>query len=531
MTYSKAERASLESRATEIFKLVARAAPSEQWEEWLRVPLEHAAVEGNIDLVNALIGAGANVSAESRGRHGRILLESAALGGNVEVVSALLAAGSPPDAAAHAGSHERSALYLAAWARNEDAARRLVAGGANVHFRDDTLGRDALFMAVESCCEELVNDLLAAGANPTTLNGCKNTTPLHLAAKYGSKGMVSALLASGADKDALDRDEISPLMVAVDNCHRTSQCFAFFGGIHLSAETDYLGVIKTLLAAGADVDIRDLEESTVLNRAAERGHIDILDAILRHGADVNAAGGSQRRTALHLAALNGEAGPIGPLIEAGADAELRDWDGLTPLACAAKYSFCEAMRALLKHGANRDVRGNQGDTLLHLSCGEQDEELNAAVDILLRSGADETAVNDDGRTPLELLSLFSGGCSPEDVERARRLLTRAPADRIWRRRCWLVMLYSRAQKASIASCGKVGRGEHEMDAACGREFGSRSKMTRVGHTSGDAGDSLGQIGDGCVTGAGSEDGDLRAVVESLIGLELDGVLRTVLAFL
>ena len=87
------ERASLEGLAGEIFKLVSRRATPEQWSEWLRVPLEHAAADGNADLFNALIGAGANGRAGWRGCEGRTLFDAAAVGGNAEVVSALVAAG------------------------------------------------------------------------------------------------------------------------------------------------------------------------------------------------------------------------------------------------------------------------------------------------------------------------------------------------------------------------------------------------------------------------------------------------------
>lgn len=93
-------RASLqqgEGLASQLFKLVAYGATPEQWEEWLRVPLEHAASRGNLDLVNVLLGAGANGSAGWRGCRGRTLLDAAAVGGNGEVVSALIRAGAEPD--------------------------------------------------------------------------------------------------------------------------------------------------------------------------------------------------------------------------------------------------------------------------------------------------------------------------------------------------------------------------------------------------------------------------------------------------
>lgn len=65
-----------------------------------------------------------------------------------------------------------------------------------------------------------------------------------------------------------------------------------------------------------------------------------------------------------------------------------------------------------------------------------------AVDILLRRGADETAVDNDHRTPAYLIGSRLGeaqGSLAEDFERVRELLANAPADRAWRRRGFLVL--------------------------------------------------------------------------------------------
>ncbi|CAN0210536.1 unnamed protein product, partial [Ectocarpus sp. 12 AP-2014] len=42
------ERSPVHGLECEIFKLVAHSATREQWAEWLRVPLEHAAARGNL---------------------------------------------------------------------------------------------------------------------------------------------------------------------------------------------------------------------------------------------------------------------------------------------------------------------------------------------------------------------------------------------------------------------------------------------------------------------------------------------------
>lgn len=226
-------------------------------------------------------------------------------------------------------------------------------------------------------------------------------------------------------------------------------------------------------------------------------------------------------------------GSIDALIEAGADIEKHTLYGWTPLGAAARHSQRKAMHTLLQHGASPDVQDDQGDSLLHLACRGQVRGLDAAVDLLLRLGADETATNKGGRTPLELLSPTRSDCSPEEIERARLLLARARADRAWRRQYWLVMLRSRASKARTAGRDNGGGGGHGSISVGGRGESEGSNMARGGQAEGGESGVPGPAGNGRVVGAGGDgEGEgLRAVVASLIELELDGVFRTVVGFL
>ena len=105
------------------------------------------------------------------------------------------------------------------------------------------------------------------------------------------------------------------------------------------------------------------------------------------------------------------------------------------------------------------------------------------VDLLLRWGADETAFDDDGETPADALENVREHreCSQDEIERVRLLLDRAPADRAWRRRGWLVMLRSRASRAtndiydSFGSSGSTGR---DVSNAAGGGAGDDRKMAR-----------------------------------------------------
>lgn len=494
------ERTSLEGMEIEIFKLVSSGATGKQWKEWLRVPLEHAAARGNLELFNKLLGAGADGSAGWRGCRGRTLLDAAALGGNMDVVSGLLRIGAQPDVNVMSISGRRSPLYTATTNGNEAIARRLVAAGANVNFEDPIDRWSVLHEAVRGGHGELTDFLLMSRAN-LDARAEDGGTPLHVAADEGFDGIVSILLLRGANKDALDIEGSTSLMGASVRGHAS--------------------VVKALLTAGADLSIRnDTGAYSALDLAAEEGHVAVIDVLLGHGADANARddGGY---TALHTAAEYNQSDAINALVEAGAHVELKSDEGSTPLAVATGRSQLDAMLALREHGATVDVRCDKGNTLLHWACFGRCEGLDAAVDLLLRWGDDETALNEQGRSPADMLheaNVDREGheCSQDEIERARRLLARAPVDRAWRRRSWLVMLRTRASEAREASSGDGGIAARDID--CNNAAGNRPEGEDVN----------GYGGAICSEGAG---GVLDGSKAFLVELGPEGVFRTVVSFL
>ncbi|CAN0062027.1 unnamed protein product [Ectocarpus sp. 8 AP-2014] len=386
--------------------------------------------------------------------------------------------------------------------------------------------------------------MLLSGASPSGRDG-RGTCPLHIAAFHGFNRIVSTLLLGGANKDALDGKCLTPLM--------------------WSSSPGHLSVVRTLLAAGADTNILDTYGRSALDCAAVKGHGDVIEVIAEHGGEVNACD-HDGFTALHAAAQHDHAIAIDTLIKAGADVELKENNGLTPLAFAACNGSCKAMHALFQHGAQVGVRDNEGYTPLHETCWERHEGLEVAVDMLLRWGADETTLNNNGVSPADFLDgrygkvMVHNPAPQAEIDRATLLLSRAPADRAWRRRGWLVMLRSRDSKAREGKCrsssghgdgGEVGgsemaRGEGmtgadydrprttrngaggEVEAGGGEEVPDIAagmlelEMNSVVHTASN---------DACVVGAeGGEEG-LRLEVLLLLGLGLEGVFRTVVGFL
>jgi len=287
---------------------------------------------------------------------------------------------------------------------------------------------------------------------------CTETTELIQAASQGHLPLVETLLANHADVNIIAREGLTALLSA--------------------ALEEHWPVVETLLAAGADPTARLSplwDPVSALDMASQKGQVRIMEAILHLGVDVNEED-EYGAPALFKAAYHDQAGAIDVLIGAGATQR----DGAFSIAC--EWSKSKAMLALLQHGA-------ETKTALHTVCRRSCVNADVAVSLLLRWGADETVL-ESGRTPADLLKFRPNS---DVVERVRLLLARAPADRAWRRRGWLVMLLLRRTKATVDG----------VDFAS-----SRKRQLRV---------------------EGGDD-DLVAVVKTLGGID-DGLFRTVVSFL
>ncbi|CAM9160357.1 unnamed protein product, partial [Ectocarpus sp. 12 AP-2014] len=457
------KRALLEGAELEIFKLLSFGATAEQWAEWLRAPLEHAAARGNLDLVERLLKAGANGGAGWRGCRGRTMLDAAALGGNPDVVATLLAWGCASDVNVVSVSSRRSALHVAAVCGHEAVAKKLIIAGADVNRVDPGDACVSLHVAIEGGHVNMVDNFLMSGACPNSRTRL-GRTPLHLAAASGNNRVVSTLLGSTrTDVDALDNEGYSPLMVASEGGHCST--------------------VEVLLRAGAVMTPRYYTAGahlcmTALDLAAEKGHVGVVEAIVENGGDVRAANTSGF-TALHYA-RRGEV--VNVLLDAGADVSAkpsRELHWATPVLVCAMDNRCEAMVALLKRGGNVNDTSCGGVSALHLACGGLLPGVDRMVDLLLRWGASETAVNDNGRTPSDVLEATAYRVGDpatrhdsltKEMHRARVLLARAPVDRTWRRRCWLVMLRARVEREREAPFSVGGSGSNRTQAKAGRNL-------------------------------------------------------------
>lgn len=124
--------------------------------------------------------------------------------------------------------------------------------------------------------------------------------------------------------------------------------------------------VKILLNKGTPVDIEDPSGYTALHYAARNGRLKICKLLLERGANVNARTRCARATSLHRAASQGHEDVVDFLLKSGADADLLDDDGCTALHRAVLADSVPTCRLLLSK-TNLRVANNAGLTAMQLA--------------------------------------------------------------------------------------------------------------------------------------------------------------------
>ncbi len=155
---------------------------------------------------------------------------------------------------------------------------------------------------------------------------------------------------------------------------------------------------SVLVALGATTLWAATAMDAPVAEAAARGDIEAVRTLLRDGADVNAAQGDGM-TALHWAALRGDADMVSVLIYAGARvASTTRLGAYTPLHLASRDGRAEAVALLLDAGSDPNGATTTGVSPLHFAAAGGDV---SALTSLLEAGAEIDAREEaNGQTPL-----------------------------------------------------------------------------------------------------------------------------------
>lgn len=227
--------------------------------------------------------------------------------------------------------------------------------------------------------------------------------------------------------------------------------------------------------------------------AVSQDRMSTLRVLLAEGANVNHRHYLyENETVLHLAAVCNKVAAIPALMEAGADIELPDAFGRTPLYTAATRGSWAAMRALLLLGADVNTTCDRRLTPLQAASKKGDAD---AADLLLRWSADETAQTSEGKTPCEYIPAIAEATDEDGrrLERLSKLLASAPQDRVWRRRGFLVLC--RAHPDRVRLVVEIPKTAVEASGQQPQERpGRRARKGQQAKVNVDVGDAHGSVG-------------------------------------
>ena len=329
--------------------------------------LHHAVMEGDIKIVEKLIGAGANVNAKfyndtttpvdpevfsvQEGILKELIKEAAiadtddiwkeveakkrvvfdftplhiaSRNGHIEVVEKLIDKGADVNVKV---IFDLTPLHFAICKGNLKIVEKLIKEKANVNAVDKN-GSTALYHAVRKGDITVVEKLIDKGAdvNAAAILGA---TPLHCASAKGNLKIVKKLIDAGANVNAkIYNDTKTPL---------TPEVF--------SIQKD---ILKALMKEAAISDTDDIWKEveakqrvvfdfTPLQMASGSGYIEVVAKLIEEKADVNAKAIFDL-TPLHFASWYGHIEVVEKLIDKGADVNAKDSDGRTALAFARQIS-------------------------------------------------------------------------------------------------------------------------------------------------------------------------------------------------
>jgi ankyrin repeat protein len=380
--------------------------------------LHWAVRQDDLETAQLLIRAGAKIDAVTR--YGVTPMYLASVNGNAAMIDAILRAGV---SAKSANSGGETALMTTVRTGKLDAVKLLLDRGADVNAKESVRGQTALMWAVLENHPDVVKLLLARGADvnaqskveipdgitaePQGTSGDIGAhgpglyrsravpspsgamSPLLYAAREGNLEMARILVDAKANLNLASANGTPPIVVAITNNHIELALFLLEKGADPNAADRFWK--RYPLYAAVEMRNYDFTRDTAPPVPDARDPMDLIKALLAKGANPNA----QTNTT-----------PVRGFMQSSAN--WVNFDGQTPFLRAALAGDITLMRLLLEHGADPNIKTNDGSTPLMAAAGlnfvvsqtyaRSDEEYLEAAKLCLEKGNDVNAV--DTRTGL-----------------------------------------------------------------------------------------------------------------------------------
>lgn len=271
-------------------------------------------------------------------------------------------------------------LHKAVLLHDIPRVKQLISQGADVNYRSN--GRPLLVWAAQSANPELVKTLLEAKAEVNLPDEGIGHTALMRAIETQNLEITKILLDAKADPNAKEANGSPVLFLAI--------------------KSSVPAILQAVIDAGADVKFKNADEETAaLIAVMENGETtpEMISILAKAGADLNAA--NIIYTPLAYAIQQGNKEVVKALLKGGADANLKSPGGRTPIEYAEGREMTEI---LLQAKANPNITGDNGSTPLIRAIENGDMEM---VSALLNAGADTTVPDQYGNLPLQVANNYS----------------------------------------------------------------------------------------------------------------------------
>ncbi len=221
------------------------------------------------------------------------------------------------------------------------------------------------------------------------VNTCQDgNSPLLFACCVAGVSEVTALLGAGANPNVANNHGISPLWIAMQNDDADLAL----------ALLDYKPS-DVALKANLDQPLGPFGNTLMMQALAflsvEAKVTAFVNMLLAKGASVHAAN-KDKKTALFFALAFDRMGAVRLLLEHGADPNVKDSNQNRPLHFVQSM---DAVTLLVSSGAKVNVKNKQGNTPLHVAFALQNR---MTANMLISSGGNESSLNNDGQTCRDL---------------------------------------------------------------------------------------------------------------------------------
>ncbi|XP_058005169.1 E3 ubiquitin-protein ligase KEG isoform X2 [Hevea brasiliensis] len=323
--------------------------------------LHLACRRGNAELVRAILEyRQANVDVLDKDGDPALVFALAA--GSPECVRALIEKGSTVRSRLRDGFGP-SVVHVCAYHGQPDCMRELLLAGADPNAVDDE-GETVLHRAVAKKYTDCAIAILEnGGSRSMAIQNSKNLTPLHLCVATWNVAVVKRWMEVASPEEIAGTIDIpSPVGTAL--------CMA--AAVKKDHEIDGRELVRILLAAGADPMAQDAQHGqTALHTAAMANDVELVKIILEAGVDVNIRN-MHNTIPLHVALARGAKSCVGLLLSAGASCNLQDDEGNNAFHIAADRAKMireniEWLIIMLRNpDAAVDVRNHSGKILRDL---------------------------------------------------------------------------------------------------------------------------------------------------------------------